>query len=201
MKSVYLLSDDLLLVGRWVKLINHETYILENLEELINISNSLLIINSSMCKDISSKDIEEFLNNQNEILLLDNTPNFLNAKKFLGLGIKGYGNTLMTSSYLNSAIEALSNSFIWLLPLITTQLMKDLVDVDNQNDKEKEELLFESLTAKEIKVAKLLKDGYTNSKISTELEISINTVKTHIKHIYEKLSVKDRLSFATLFSK
>ena len=201
MKNVYLYSDDLSLVGRWVKLINHKTHILENLEDLININDSILIVNTSMCKDISSKDIKEFLDDQNEILVLDNTPNFLTAKKFLSLGIKGYGNTLMTSSYLNSSIEALSNGFIWLLPLVTTQLMKDLVDVDNQNDKEKEESLFESLTAKEIKVAKLLKNGYTNSKISTELEISINTVKTHIKHIYEKLNVKDRLSFSSLFSK
>ena len=40
-----------------------------------------------------------------------------------------------------------------------------------------------------------------NINISDELNISINTVKTHIKHIYEKLNVKDRLSFAGLFSK
>mgnify|MGYP000370192932 CR=1 FL=1 len=42
---------------------------------------------------------------------------------------------------------------------------------------------------------------YTNTNISQELNVSINTVKTHIKHIYEKLNVKDRLSFAALFSK
>ena len=52
----------------------------------------------------------------------------------------------------------------------------------------------------EKKIAKLLKTGYTNMNISEELDISINTVKTHVKHIYEKLNVKDRLSFAGLFS-
>ena len=198
MKTIFLLSDDLSLLGRWKKLISVETFIIETIEELIDSTNSLLIINSSICKDVSSEFIVDFIQNQNQIILLDNTPNFLNAKKFMTLGVKGYGNTLMTSSYLNSAIEALSHGFVWLLPDITTQLMNDIVG--SKDDEKNEDLIFDVLTEKEIKVAKLLKYGYTNSKISAELKISINTVKTHIKHIYEKLSVKDRLSFANLFS-
>ena len=73
--------------------------------------------------------------------------------------------------------------------------------VENKDNKNDDEKLFEILTKTERKIAKLLKNGYTNLNISQELDISINTVKTHIKHIYEKLNVKDRLSFAGLFSK
>lgn len=199
MKKIYLLSDDLILIGRWMKLINYETNIVENLEDLHNIMNSILIVNSFVCKDISSKFINDFINNENKILVLDNTPNLLNAKRFLSLGVQGYGNTMMTTSYLNSAVETISNDYIWLIPQITTQLLKSMVEnKDNKNDDEK---LFEILTKTEKKIAKLLKNGYTNLNISQELDISINTVKTHIKHIYEKLNVKDRLSFAGLFSK
>lgn len=198
MKKIFLLSDDLLLLGRWMKLINHETNVVENIEELANITDSILIVNTSVCKDISLKFINDFINNQNEIIVLDNTPNFLNAKRFLDLGIKGYGNTLMTTSYLNSAVEAVSNNYIWLMPQITTQFLKSMVEKkDNKVDEKK---LFETLTKMEKKIAKLLKTGYTNMNISEELDISINTVKTHVKHIYEKLNVKDRLSFAGLFS-
>jgi DNA-binding NarL/FixJ family response regulator len=198
MKKIFLLSDDLLLLGRWMKLINHETNVVENIEELANITDSILIVNTSVCKDISLKFINDFINNQNEIIVLDNTPNFLNAKRFLDLGIKGYGNTLMTTSYLNSAVEAVSNNYIWLMPQITTQFLKSMVEKkDNKVDEKK---LFEPLTKMEKKIAKLLKTGYTNMNISEELDISINTVKTHVKHIYEKLNVKDRLSFAGLFS-
>ena len=198
MKKIFLLSDDLILLGRWMKLINYETNVVENIEELANITDSILIVNTSVCKDISLKFINDFINNQNEIIVLDNTPNFLNAKRFLDLGIKGYGNTLMTTSYLNSAVEAVSNNYIWLMPQITTQFLKSMVEKkDNKVDEKK---LFEPLTKMEKKIAKLLKTGYTNMNISEELDISINTVKTHVKHIYEKLNVKDRLSFAGLFS-
>ena len=198
MKRIFLLSDDLLLLERWTKLINHETNVLENIEELENITDSILIVNTSVCKDISLKLINDFINNQNEIIVLDNTPNFLNAKRFLDLGIKGYGNTLMTTSYLNSAVESVSNNYIWLMPQITTHFLKNMVDEKDTNVDEKK--LFEPLTKTEKKIAKLLKNGYTNMDMSEELDISINTVKTHVKHVYEKLNVKDRLSFAGLFS-
>ena len=199
MKRVYLFSDDLLLVGRWVKLINHHTSIVERIKYLENIKNGILIINSSICKDISAKFINDFIKNENQILVLDNTPNLMSAKRFLSFGIKGYGNTLMTTSYLNSAIEAISNNYVWLIPQITTQLLKEMTG--KSDSKVDEEMLFENLTKTEKKIAELLKNGYTNTNISQELEISINTVKTHIKHIYEKLNVNDRFSFANLFSK
>ena len=59
---------------------------------------------------------------------------------------------------------------------------------------------MKELTKTEKIIARLLQHAYTNTNISDELNISINTVKTHVKHIYEKLNVKDRLSFAGLFS-
>lgn len=198
MKTIYLLSDDLLLLERWKKLINIETKVIEDTEELRTIKDSILIVNTSVCKNISSKFINDFIKDQNQIIVLDNTPSFLNAKRFLDLGVKGYGNTLMTTSYLNSAIEAVSNNYVWLIPQVTTQLLKDITKEDTStNEKE----LFENLTKTEKTIASLLKDGYKNTNISEELDISINTVKTHVKHIYEKLNVKDRLSFAGLFSK
>ena len=199
MKKIYLLSDDLILIGRWMKLINYETNIVEKLEDLHNIMNSILIVNSFVCKDISSKFINDFINNENKILVLDNTPNLINAKRFLSLGVQGYGNTMMTTSYLNSAVETISNDYIWLIPQITTLLLKDITE--KSDSKVDDELLFENLTKTEKKIAVLLKNAYTNTNISDELNISVNTVKTHIKHIYEKLNVKDRLSFAGLFSK
>ena len=199
MKRVYLFSDDLLLIGRWVKLITYQTSLVERIKDLENIKNGILIINSSICKDISAKFINDFIKNENQILVLDNTPNLMSAKRFLSFGIRGYGNTLMTTSYLNSAIEAISNNYVWLIPQITTQLLKEMTG--KSDSKVDEEMLFENLTKTERKIAELLKNGYTNTNISQELEISINTVKTHIKHIYEKLNVNDRFSFANLFSK
>ncbi|RXI34244.1 helix-turn-helix transcriptional regulator [Arcobacter defluvii] len=200
MMKIALYSNDIALISRWENILNkYETNIIEDYEDLSNLKNSILIL--SDCVNLENSDfiISLLLKNLNKILVLKRVPEFENARKWLEKGVQGYGNCLMTSSYLNSAVEAISNNYIWLMPQITTQLLKSMVEnKDNKNDDEK---LFEILTKTEKKIAKLLKNGYTNLNISQELDISINTVKTHIKHIYEKLNVKDRLSFAGLFSK
>lgn len=49
------------------------------------------------------------------------------------------------------------------------------------------------LTVREREVLKLLYSGMTNPQIAGELYISVNTVKKHVKNIYEKMDVKSRL--------
>jgi DNA-binding NarL/FixJ family response regulator len=49
-----------------------------------------------------------------------------------------------------------------------------------------------SLSARELEVLKLLTDGLLNKEIASRLQISFDTVRTHIKHIYEKLLVRSR---------
>jgi len=45
------------------------------------------------------------------------------------------------------------------------------------------------LTPKETEVLKLLVDGFSYKMIAAELEVSIDTIRTHIKNIYRKLQV------------
>jgi DNA-binding NarL/FixJ family response regulator len=50
----------------------------------------------------------------------------------------------------------------------------------------------EALTAREIEVLGLVSKGASNAAIASELFISEATVKTHLIHIFGKLSVDDR---------
>lgn len=51
---------------------------------------------------------------------------------------------------------------------------------------------FERLTQREREVLRALSEGWTNSQISARLGISENTVKYHLKLIYDKLGVSNR---------
>jgi DNA-binding NarL/FixJ family response regulator len=48
------------------------------------------------------------------------------------------------------------------------------------------------LSDREVEVLECLVDGLTTLQISSKLFISENTVKTHVRHIFEKLSVSNR---------
>jgi len=47
----------------------------------------------------------------------------------------------------------------------------------------------EILTGREVEVLKLLMKGFSHKKIADELKISIDTVRTHNRHIHDKLGL------------
>jgi DNA-binding NarL/FixJ family response regulator len=49
-----------------------------------------------------------------------------------------------------------------------------------------------ALSKREMDVLKCLADGMTSSQVASELFISENTVKTHVRHILEKLEAANR---------
>jgi DNA-binding CsgD family transcriptional regulator len=58
--------------------------------------------------------------------------------------------------------------------------------------------LWDSLTPRETQVARLVAQGLRNADIARELCISVNTVESHLKHIYAKLDVHSRVELAHL---
>lgn len=52
---------------------------------------------------------------------------------------------------------------------------------------------MEGLTRREADILKLVYKGLTVKEVSKELSISVNTIKTHLKKIYRKLSVQNRM--------
>ncbi|MCG6879338.1 MAG: LuxR C-terminal-related transcriptional regulator [Deltaproteobacteria bacterium] len=63
---------------------------------------------------------------------------------------------------------------------------------DPKKQSESEGMLNERLSKRELEVLSLIKAGRSNQEIAEELFISLSTVKTHIRNIYEKISVHSR---------
>lgn len=55
----------------------------------------------------------------------------------------------------------------------------------------------EQLTPSEKRILEMIVRGLANKEIAAKLEISENTVKTHVKNIFDKIGVSDRTSAAT----
>ncbi len=51
---------------------------------------------------------------------------------------------------------------------------------------------LQTLSRKELAILESLAQGMSNKELSTELQISTNTVKFHLSNIYDKLTVKNR---------
>jgi two-component system response regulator DegU len=55
---------------------------------------------------------------------------------------------------------------------------------------------MQALTAREQEVAQLVASGYTNQEIGDRLRISLQTVKNHLRSIFRKLAVANRVELA-----
>jgi len=90
----------------------------------------------------------------------------------------------------------------WIDPKIARIVMSQLQPSDRnhksmEGDGQSEESTgFALLTEREVDVLKLVTKGLNNAEISERLCISMNTVKTHLKNIFQKLEVEDRTAAA-----
>ncbi len=64
-----------------------------------------------------------------------------------------------------------------------------MANVGNTSEDDKR---IDTLTRRELEVALLLREGYSNAKIANKLSISEGTVKKHISNIFSKLEIYNR---------
>jgi NarL family two-component system response regulator LiaR len=78
---------------------------------------------------------------------------------------------------------------------MAARMLKDLVQ--DQEEPAPESTLLGDLTEREIDVLRLVAQGVSNPEIAEELYITVNTVKTHLRNILDKLHVENRTQAAT----
>lgn len=94
---------------------------------------------------------------------------------------------------LVAVIKSTYDGASWLDPRIAQIVLDKFVDKFGKflkSDKTAD------LTEREVDVLNLIAKGCSNQEISDKLCISLNTVKTHIKNIFQKLEVEDRTQAA-----
>ena len=169
---------------------------LENIKKDIESNSSLVVLHH--LNDFEN-DIDLFSNLLKEykniyLIALSNTPTNLEGCKLLRAGYKSYLHSLSNYQILKSALESVVTGNIYLYPELMQFLVSQVGTIqDNKNNKN-----LDILTPKEMEVLNLVAKGYSNSKISKELDIAEVTVKKHIGSMFQKLDVKDRLSLALI---
>lgn len=116
----------------------------------------------------------------------------------LGAGADGYCLKEVSSTRLAMAIRAVSDGAAWLDPIIANRVMKACAQVTTslRNPETPGKSYDSSLSQREIDVLRLVVDGLSNQEIASRLSLSVETIKTHMRHIMEKLAVDDRTQAA-----
>jgi len=86
-------------------------------------------------------------------------------------------------------------------PGILSGLAEDLRQVASGERLTEASAVLADLTPREREILRCIGKGMKNREISSNLGVSVQTVKTHIYHLYDKLGVRDRTQAALIASK
>jgi DNA-binding NarL/FixJ family response regulator len=126
-----------------------------------------------------------------KLLVLADDYNEETICRLLMLGCSGYLPGDASAEVLRKAILAVARGEIWAeRHLVTRTLQQALAAAGTEA----------ILTSREREVLGLLRAGHTNRQIAAQLFLSPETVKWHMRKVFSKIGVKDRLE-ATLYAR
>ena len=112
----------------------------------------------------------------------------------LAAGANGYCLKDADFNRLAAAVNAVLCGDLWLDSSIAQKVLNALPKSKSASSQKK--ALYADLSDRESQVLQLIVDGLANQEIAEKLAISKETVKTHIKHLMDKLAVSDRTQAA-----
>lgn len=125
-------------------------------------------------------------NNEVKILMLTVFDDNKNVFEAIRSGANGYVLKKTPPAKLLEYIEEAASGGAPMTASIATQVLKMFSQVSTTQNEDY------NLSDREKQVLQLLVDGYSYKMIASEMFISIDTVRSHIKKIYEKLHVNSK---------
>lgn len=124
----------------------------------------------------------------------------------LSAGANGYCLKNISAEQLAAVIKMVTDGAVWLDPGIANRVLSAYSlsesgshtvaprTAQSASGKQKQNNI--TLSPRETEVLRLVADGLSNQKIAQRLGLGLETVKTHMRHIMEKLAVSDRTEAA-----
>lgn len=134
------------------------------------------------------------------VIMLTSHDNDRDIFAALGAGADGYCLKEVSGTQLVMAIRAVADGVAWLAPGVASRVLRACATASpaqgSESSAKSSSSLASPLSQRELEVLKLVVEGLSNQEIADKLILSVETVKTHMRHIMEKLAVSDRTQAA-----
>jgi DNA-binding NarL/FixJ family response regulator len=108
----------------------------------------------------------------------------------LQAGASGFLLKDVPADQLVAGIHVVAQGDALLAPSVTRRLIHEFA---RSAPRDRQPPGLDELTPRELEVFQLLARGLSNAEIAAELVISLATVKTHVRHVLQKLRLRDRV--------
>jgi DNA-binding NarL/FixJ family response regulator len=132
-----------------------------------------------------------------EIVVMDLIPVQAEVVEFIKAGVAGFILKDATIDDFLHTIRSVAQGKKVLPPPLTGSLFSQIVEYAVKSGKADRLIKAVTLTRREHEVVNLISRGMSNKEISTELNVAVHTVKSHVHNILDKLALHTRLEVAS----
>jgi len=182
------------------------------MEQMVEQPPDILLFEQAILRDMAALDFKKIL------YYMDNMPavkaiiigvrfNEENVMAMMQGGVRGFFRFALDEEQLIRCIRAVAMGEIWLEANLITPVFDEFI---KEFIKKKEFLKslnelnsakLDMLSPREMEIMELISHSLTNEEIADKLFISPKTVKTHLRNIFVKAEIKNRVEAALLYTR
>ncbi len=186
--------------------------VLTFMEQMVKQPPDILLFEQAILRDVAALDLEKILHYMNKMpnvkaIIIGIRFNEENVVMMMLGGVRGFFRFEQGVEQLIKCIRVVFRGEIWLDAETNTRVFeevlkkfrmrRDLIQPLTELHSEK----LKMLSPREIEIMELISHSMTNEEIANKLFISSKTVKTHLRNIFLKAEIRNRVEAALLYTR
>jgi DNA-binding NarL/FixJ family response regulator len=186
--------------------------VLDFMNQMIEQKPDIFLLEQAILRDVAALDLERIIDYKDKMptmktIIFGIRFNEENVMAMMQGGVRGFFRFVLGDEQLIKCIRVVAQGEIWLEAKLITPVFdefikefmkkKGLLKSLNQISSAK----LDMLSPREMEVMELISHSMTNEEIADKLFLSPKTVKTHIRNIFAKAEIRNRVEAALLYAR
>ena len=182
------------------------------IKQMIEHKPDIFLFDQGILRDVAALNLETILDDRNKlpdmkIIIVGIRFNEENVIAMMQGGVRGFFRFALGDEKLINCIRTVARGEIWLEANLITPVFDEFIkEFMKKRDLIKPLTALNSekltmLSPREMEVMELISHSMTNEEIADKLFLSPKTVKTHIRNIFAKAEIRNRVEAALLYAR
>ena len=181
-------------------------------KQMIEQRPDILLLDQVILLEVASLNLGKIFDYRDKLpnmktIIVDERYNEENVMAMMMVGARGFFQTALGDKQLIKCIRVVAQGEIWLDAKLITRVFDEFIE----EFVKKRDLLkslthlnlakLETLSPREMEIMALISESMTNEEIADKLFLSAKTVKTHLRNIFAKAEIRNRVEAALLYTR
>lgn len=181
-------------------------------KQMIEQQPEILLLDQGILRDAAAMNMQQVLKYgdnliNTKVIIVGQRYNEENVMVMIEAGARGFFRTALGDELLIKCIRVVARGEIWLEAVLFRWVFEELrKEVMEKRNRLKSLAHLSSaklkiLSPREMEVLALISESMTNEEIAQKLFLSVKTVKTHMRNIFAKANIRNRVEAALMYTR